>query len=706
MYTNGGNNSGNMNAGGMSGNDNNRNWGGRQGGPVCYECGKTGHIARDCWSKRGKPVQHEDEIHVFVRDLMKEKEEKRKREEEEERQRAKEEKERKRELDMARRTEEIRMQLQAEIAEKWRRQQEEVAEKTRGTKMEVKCTSPNISPDSKTAMKTKERKKKAKKSTRKQKGKKRILASSSSSSESGEESSESTSEDSSDTKGEALRLVKLLREKKQKAKSSCKQTKKKDTRRTPMRTYEKGESSKRATMPGSPTRTGGLESRTPLSVGYKGVSAGCSQEGFVDYTFAVLKQYSTKKVPDLREMCDKYGIKVTLLLGLAGEIKWMDTYIDKLEVSEDTLYLKTGGTYIIMSPWSKRAYVGYTARPIIQRWKQHVLAARSKSLGKSPQLYRWMRQFGIDNFVIIPIRHTTEADDYAFERHLIRDLSSSLNTLGTRAREARRSRRRKGRRERKNRGDKKGGRRVVKFVTNDGPRTSLLNWLDELQEKKIGPCEVEIVAGTSWGDDWKTIVSKFLVRTTPILMERRSPDDPRLDIGGANITEFLIAYENLAALLKWSEEEKMNHLGQHVSLSLGRDIMAIVAASRSWKETRDVMMRKYVVAEKMATEAKLAAVQRKNFATYNDFLREFTLVALRIPGVTDRIMSKYFLRQFFEFDKDKILSAYQQTSKSVNTRDADFSTVTDLAEKTVVTESLALLKEEEVIDLSGSGKKP
>ncbi|GBG59682.1 hypothetical protein CBR_g49948 [Chara braunii] len=175
----------------------------------------------------------------------------------------------------------------------------------------------------------------------------------------------------------------------------------------------------------------------------------------------------------------------------------------------------------------------------------------------------------------------------------------------------------------------------------------------------------------------------------------------KLTFNGANITEFLIEYENLAALLKWTEEEKMDHLGQHVSLSLGRDIMVIVAASRSSKETGDVMMRKYLAAEKMATEADLAAVQRKNFATYNDFLREFTLVALRIPGVTDRIMSKYFLRQFSEFDKDKILSAYQQTSKLVNTRDVDFSTVTDLAEKTVVTETLALVKEGEIRDLTG-----
>ncbi|GBG88961.1 hypothetical protein CBR_g48571 [Chara braunii] len=175
----------------------------------------------------------------------------------------------------------------------------------------------------------------------------------------------------------------------------------------------------------------------------------------------------------------------------------------------------------------------------------------------------------------------------------------------------------------------------------------------------------------------------------------------KLTFDGANITEFLIDYENLAALLKWTEEEKMDHLGQHVSLSLGRDIMAIVASSGSWKETRNEMMRKYLKAEKMATEAELAAVQRKNYATYNDFLRAFTLVAMRIPGVTDRIMSKYFLRQFSEFDKDKILSAYQQTSKFEYTRDVDFSTVTDLAEKTVVTKTLTLLKEGEVIDLTG-----
>ncbi|GBG82159.1 hypothetical protein CBR_g34440 [Chara braunii] len=110
----------------------------------------------------------------------------------------------------------------------------------------------------------------------------------------------------------------------------------------------------------------------------------------------------------------------------------------------------------------------------------------------------------------------------------------------------------------------------------------------------------------------------------------------KLTFDGANITEFLIDYENLAALLKWTEEEKMEHLGQHVSLSLGRDIMAIVAANESWKETRNEMMRKYLKAEKMATEDELAAIQRKNYATYNDFLRAFTWFVFRKPNKTLR----------------------------------------------------------------------
>ncbi|GBG68131.1 hypothetical protein CBR_g2682 [Chara braunii] len=239
-------------------------------------------------------------------------------------------------------------------------------------------------------------------------------------------------------------------------------------------------------------------------------------------------------------------------------------------------------------------------------------------------------------------------------------------------------------------------------------RERVLGWFDPGGTPKIGEKQKESKegegtsavgeAGSSEGGPKKMVatLTRALNKNQGYLANAKK----KLTFDGENITEFLIDYENLTALLKWTEDEKMDHLGQHVSLSLGRDIMVIVTSSGSWKETRNEMMRKYLKAEKMATEAEFAVVQRKNYATYNDFLRAFTLVALRIPGVTDRIMSKYFLRQFSEFDKDKILSAYQQTTKFEYTRDVDFSTVTDLAEKTVVTETLALLKEGEVIDLT------
>ncbi|GBG59572.1 hypothetical protein CBR_g49832 [Chara braunii] len=237
-----------------------------------------------------------------------------------------------------------------------------------------------------------------------------------------------------------------------------------------------------------------------------------------------------------------------------------------------------------------------------------------------------------------------------------------------------------------------GGRGTTAYGARKEPRRRLKASRSMAWKKLIlvGPMEVNV---------WTT-GSNGLTEMCGVIPEINDAKK-KLTFDRANITEFLIDYENLATLLKWTEEEKMEHLGQHVSLSLGRDIMAIVASSGSWKESRNEMMRKYLKAEKMATEAELAAVKRKNYATYNDFLMTFTLKALRIPRVTDRIMSKYFLRQFSEFDNDKIMSAYQQTSKFEHKRDMDFNTVTDLAEKTVVTETLALLKEGEVIDLTG-----
>ncbi|GBG87466.1 hypothetical protein CBR_g45524 [Chara braunii] len=253
-------------------------------------------------------------------------------------------------------------------------------------------------------------------------------------------------------------------------------------------------------------------------------------------------------------------------------------------------------------------------------------------------------------------------------------------------------------------GDRENVRRPLRTM-----RERVLGWFDPEATPKAGEKHRDTKEGEGTSEVGETRSSegglKRIVATLTRALNKNqgylADAKKKLTFDGTNVTEFLIDYENLATLLKWTEEEKIDHLGQHVSLSLGRDIMTTVTSSGSWKETRNEMMRKYLKAEKMATEAELAAVQRKNYTTYNEFLRAFTLVALRIPGVTDRIMSKYFLRHLSEFDKDKILSAYQQTSKFEYTRDVDFNKVTDLAEKTVVTETLALLKEGEVIDLTG-----
>ncbi|GBG89585.1 hypothetical protein CBR_g49374 [Chara braunii] len=197
----------------------------------------------------------------------------------------------------------------------------------------------------------------------------------------------------------------------------------------------------------------------------------------------------------------------TILLGMRGEITWLKKYLDKADVDEATLDLRTGGTYVIASPWAKRVYVGCTGRPILQRWREHVHAAASDSRGKAPQLYRWMRTFGTDKFVIIPVRHTTKIDDFEFERYLIRDLSPSLNAKGTKGRGAK-SRRRKGRRERKKKKGGTVGKAVVAFTTAEGKRTSLLNWLHERSEKPRGKAEVTFTTGEQWADGWKQI-SKF-----------------------------------------------------------------------------------------------------------------------------------------------------------------------------------------------------
>ncbi|GBG83071.1 hypothetical protein CBR_g36688 [Chara braunii] len=300
------------NFGDMGSNGGNRGWGGKQNGPQCYDCGKYDHIARECWFERGRTAQQDDEMHVFVIDL-KEKAEERKRREEEHK-KLREDEERRRETDMARRTEELRLQLQVEIVDMRKKQQAKAATKAReqeSRQQDLKRTTPKnvlrISPHSKLIPKEKERKKKSKKQAAKTALE--ILESSTSTTE---DSSSSASEKSSDFGKEMTQIAKLLKEEKKKAwAKKKKRVTKRTTKKGPIGTMEKGECSMRSNSPTPPTKGSPIEPRTPLMGGYKGIAAGCSKEGFMDYTLAVMKQYSAQKTSQLRWLCTKHEIKST-----------------------------------------------------------------------------------------------------------------------------------------------------------------------------------------------------------------------------------------------------------------------------------------------------------------------------------------------------------------------------------------------------------
>ncbi|GBG69848.1 hypothetical protein CBR_g4677 [Chara braunii] len=141
-YGNYGNGNG---SGGGAGSD-----GGGGRNSVCYNCGKTGHFAWDCWSRRGRGYGAQqgdpelEEMKEHFRQLRRERQELKEKRKLEEERKAREEDELRRNQDFARKAEEFKMQLHAELLEEWRRINTEVKEavgKTRRSTKKHTCKS-------------------------------------------------------------------------------------------------------------------------------------------------------------------------------------------------------------------------------------------------------------------------------------------------------------------------------------------------------------------------------------------------------------------------------------------------------------------------------------------------------------------------------------------------------------------------------------
>ncbi|GBG92115.1 hypothetical protein CBR_g54415 [Chara braunii] len=290
------------------------NNGGTNRSGVCFNCGKAGHFARDRWAGRGRTGQPNnfdpelEEIKEQHRIARKEKQEMEERRKIEEDKKAREEEQARRDQDFARKAEEFKLQIRAELHEEWRKKKTEVEAATRESAKERR------SPTGWWA-------KKLRRSRRKKRANKRYITASSESDIS--EDSEQSESYASTTESELTTKRRSTGKGRKRLRMKTKADKVKMKGRAKMSPLNKapgvskGECSKQARRSArgkaceDDSDEQAKEPRTPLTAGYKGLSAECSQKGIIDCCISAQKIYSTKKAIDLRKICDKKGIKYT-----------------------------------------------------------------------------------------------------------------------------------------------------------------------------------------------------------------------------------------------------------------------------------------------------------------------------------------------------------------------------------------------------------
>ncbi|GBG69158.1 hypothetical protein CBR_g3858 [Chara braunii] len=240
--------------------------------------------------------------------------EKKRRKEDEKR--IREEEETKRNLDFARKAEEFKLQLHAELLEEWRKSHGEAEKATEKV--------------GRSGKRAKKKKKKypiehgGAKRRRARRGRRRVDSSEDSdTSTSAEDSTSEVTSSDSGSEGKHVRNKTYGRRGtgNVKGKTRTKNTTRKgrmDEVHTPARVYEREESSKarQETHGEEDEKLGigpdeGAEPKTPLTGGFKGLAAGCSQKSLIEYCISAHKIYSAKKADTLRKICEQRGIKYT-----------------------------------------------------------------------------------------------------------------------------------------------------------------------------------------------------------------------------------------------------------------------------------------------------------------------------------------------------------------------------------------------------------
>ncbi|GBG67488.1 hypothetical protein CBR_g623 [Chara braunii] len=131
----------------------------------------------------------------------------------------------------------------------------------------------------------------------------------------------------------------------------------------------------------------------------------------------VLRRQSGNR--EFRRVVDESAATTCILLTNQGQISWMEKIVKILPTGGRLPGFRDKGVYVIMSPWCKKMYIGGTTRSFATRWDEHCRCLVSKNLGRSPVLYKWMRKFRWSKHVLIPLMGVKVEDVGTTEARLI-----------------------------------------------------------------------------------------------------------------------------------------------------------------------------------------------------------------------------------------------------------------------------------------------